>query len=510
MKSGDLFSQNSISSQLIRIVFGFYCLFAIVITAIQVFIEYQHTENIIKTELKINEDIFASSLSAGVWNLDIEQIQVTVNGMLSVPIISGVVIEQDNKILAARGLIETKEGAIYTYDNQGELQADNALKNNNLFSYSFPITYLYKGKGIPIGNASIYSNNTVVFDRIEMGITLIIVNAFIKSFILWLLFIWISRSILITPLNQLITAIKNVNLENIGNFQLNLKNKRKNELTIIEQSFMSMVKQLKEARESVLNSQRVLVEKVKQRTAELELSTQKAEVANIAKSNFMSRVSHELNTPLNAIIGCSHLLTTNIASAKLENNSQNEELIKNIRISGEHLNMLVQDIFELTQNNREKLNIAEERVDLNDVVLSAINMLSTLAAERNVTLIYQPSPLTVFANTLRLRQVLLNLLDNAIKYNQVNGSVEIKLQENDMGQIKLSIDDTGVGIPNEDLDTIFEPLSRLAYAEEQCIDGMGLGLSIVKMLVDRMDIMIQVKSTVNNGSSFILYFSKLP
>jgi len=510
MKSGDLFSQNSISSQLIRIVFGFYCLFAIVITAIQVFIEYQHTENIIKTELKINEDIFASSLSAGVWNLDIEQIQVTVNGMLSVPIISGVVIEQDNKILAARGLIETKEGAIYTYDNQGELQADNALKNNNLFSYSFPITYLYKGKGIPIGNASIYSNNTVVFDRIEMGITLIIVNAFIKSFILWLLFIWISRSILITPLNQLITAIKNVNLENIGNFQLNLKNKRKNELTIIEQSFMSMVKQLKEARESVLNSQRVLVEKVKQRTVDLELSTQKAEVANIAKSNFMSRVSHELNTPLNAIIGCSHLLTTNIASAKLENNSQNEELIKNIRISGEHLNMLVQDIFELTQNNREKLNIAEERVDLNDVVLSAINMLSTLAAERNVTLIYQPSPLTVFANTLRLRQVLLNLLDNAIKYNQVNGSVEIKLQENDMGQIKLSIDDTGVGIPNEDLDTIFEPLSRLAYAEEQCIDGMGLGLSIVKMLVDRMDIMIQVKSTVNNGSSFILYFSKLP
>jgi len=509
MKSS-FFSQNSVSSQLISIVFGFYCLFAIVITTIQVFIEYQHTENIIKDEIKINEDIFAPSISAGVWNLDIEQLQTTINGMLSVPVISGVKIEQDEKILAASGLIETKEHLIFSYGKRGVLQPEVTINGKQLFSYNFPIIYTFKGKGIPIGNASIYSNNSVVFDRIEMGITLIIINAFIKSFILWLLFIWISRSVLITPLNQLIAAIKNVNLENIDNFQLNLKNKRKNELTIIEQSFISMVKQLKEAKESVLNSQRILVQKVKQRTAELELSTKKAEVANIAKSNFMSRVSHELNTPLNAIIGCSHLLTTNLANASLEQNSQNEELIKNIRVSGEHLLMLVQDIFELIQNENEKLNIVEERVDLNEVIFSTITMLNPLAAERNISLIYVPTKIYAFANTLRIRQVLLSLLDNAIKYNKVNGNVEIRLSKQDTGAVELNIEDSGVGINSKDLELIFEPLTRLAYADEQCIDGMGLGLSIAQILSEKMSISIKVKSIEGKGSTFCLVFPSQP
>ena len=204
----------------------------------------------------------------------------------------------------------------------------------------------------------------------------------------------------------------------------------------------------------------MLVDKVKQRTSDLELATKKAEIANIAKTNFMSRISHELNTPLNAILGSNYLLYVNLAHT----NEENTQLLNNIKLGAEHLDMLVKDIMDLVQGGKENLSIALEECSLDEILASCIGLLTPLAQEHGVTLNYQRVSANIFANRGRVRQVILNILDNAIKFNRLNGSVELKIAYTAPGRVDVEIFNTGVGIEERNFEAIFEPFYRLPYA----------------------------------------------
>jgi signal transduction histidine kinase len=494
--------QNSIATQLINFVFSIYCVIAVVITIGQVAIEYNHTQQTIQDELKINQQIFEPVLSAGLWNLDKEQVTNTLNGMLAIPIVMGVKIEQNDEVFTGIGIIKSDIGEVQKFNENSELVAVSDAEFTNVFSYQFPINYVFRGKSRQVGTATLYSNSSVIIQRVQFGVLLIMINAIIKTVALWYLFIWVGNKLLIKPLLKLVHAIETVDFDELDEFKINLDNKRENELTIIENAFSDMLKNLADARIEIIKSHLLLEDKVKARTKDLLAAKNEAEQANKAKSDFLSRISHELNTPLNAIVGGSQVLQCNMT----QDDSDNSILLKHINTAGMHLSMLVKDIMDFVYSNKDEFEVNWQQCNLNDIIISSIVMVQPFTQAQNITIDYEQKEHFVYADPGRIRQILVNLLNNAVKYNKINGFIEVYTSVNTEGEVEMHIKDSGIGIDSSDQELIFEPFLRLDYAKDNCIDGIGIGLSLVKSLADRMQATVHVNSKLNIGSTFTIAF----
>ncbi len=247
-----------------------------------------------------------------------------------------------------------------------------------------------------------------------------------------------------------------------------------------------------------------LEELVDQRTLELEATKREAEEANKAKSNFLSSMSHELRTPLNAIIGFGQVLMSDPSSPL---SGDQEEGLSHILKSGEHLLELINEILDLSQIEAGKISLNIEPINLRVVVDEAVELVQTLAEKHGVRVVNnlssQPSPdLCVIADHLRLKQVLLNLLSNGIKYNKPGGTVSIQVVS-DRSQHRIVVEDSGRGIEKKDIATLFEPFNRLG-AEATSIEGTGIGLTITRRLVEVMEGSLSLESTPGKGSTFMV------
>lgn len=228
----------------------------------------------------------------------------------------------------------------------------------------------------------------------------------------------------------------------------------------------------------------------------LVLSLKKERRANDAKSNFLSSMSHELRTPLNAIMGFSQLL-------ELDDNlsSSQKGHIQKIHKSGNHLLHLINDVLDLSAIDSGQLRISLETVDLESLTQSSIDMLKGLATKREIQLEYgNLEGYKVKADHIRLKQVLINLITNAIKYNHTGGSVSV-IAEVNASKVRISVVDTGYGIEPGQIPHLFEDFNRLGR-ENGDIEGTGIGLSLTKRLVELMGGIIGVESTPGKGSCF--------
>ena len=230
----------------------------------------------------------------------------------------------------------------------------------------------------------------------------------------------------------------------------------------------------------------------------LKIAREHAEAANEAKSVFLSRMSHELRTPLHAIIGFSQIQKTMYPDAPDHIKQCSEEIFN----SGHHLLNLVNDILDIVRIEQKRMVIKLEHCELNSIMEQCINLVKQLADEHQVALYTEASSLSVKADNTRLKQVLINLLANAIKYNRHGGSVTLSTRTLESNKVEISVIDTGIGISAKDQQAIFEPLTRLKYAEEHQIDGSGIGLSLSKLLVEEMDGNILLESVVDRGTIF--------
>jgi signal transduction histidine kinase/CheY-like chemotaxis protein len=229
---------------------------------------------------------------------------------------------------------------------------------------------------------------------------------------------------------------------------------------------------------------------------ELAQAIEAADLANRAKSIFLTTMSHELRTPLNGILGYSQVLL-----ADLSLNKRQRDGLSTIQHSGEHLLGLINDVLDLAKVEAGKLDLAQDEFALLPMLNSVVELMKVRAKQKGLSLEYLCAlpPQTVVGDPRRLRQVLLNLLGNAVKFTET-GSVKLEVSRRDSA-IAFVVEDSGVGISPSDLATLFQPFSQLGSTQKKS-EGTGLGLAITQRIVEMMGGQMSIESVPGQGSRF--------
>lgn len=264
--------------------------------------------------------------------------------------------------------------------------------------------------------------------------------------------------------------------------------------------------QIYEREQSELSQQ--YAKELAKKNEQLKEAIRREEKANAAKSDFLSRMTHDIRTPLNGIIGLLKIDEKHMGDISLVNANR-----KKMEVAANHLLSLINDVLQMSKLEDGNIELAYEVVDLKQIIKDVITIVEQRAAEAGVTLEYDMSSHKleypyVYGSPLHLRQIFLNIYGNCIKYNKVGGYVKTKFSciynTDDMVTYEWSISDNGVGMNDEFLEHIFDPFAQEKSDARSVYQGTGLGMAIVKRLIDKMDGTVKATSKKDAGSTFVI------
>jgi signal transduction histidine kinase len=271
---------------------------------------------------------------------------------------------------------------------------------------------------------------------------------------------------------------------------------------------------LRESQKIIENQNLELDSKVRERTLELEKNQIRLQESNLLlenanrhKSEFLANMSHELRTPLNSIIGFSELLKEKIFG---DINPKQTEYVKNIYNSGKHLLDLINDILDLSKIESGEVNVFREIFSLNKAIQSCVAIVSERVKKNKLKLhVYiSEGENLIYADERKMKQILLNLLTNAVKFTPEDGEIVVQAESTEAG-IQVMVKDSGIGIDPKDQEKIFEEFKQVENNYTRKLEGTGLGLAIVKRLIDLQHGWLKLDSALGEGSSFTFFIPKV-
>lgn len=462
-----------LAARLLLYVLLFSLVLALVVTGFQLVGEFQSRKaELVDTQKKAAE-LISGSISSNIWQMNFSAVSSSLDDILAFPVIQ-------------YAELSTVGGRVFSSGQK---------PTGRVITQTFPLVFKRADQTDqqPVGTLTLTSSVEKAYDALlsRALLTLLIQSLVVMLGTLGLLII--VRLTLSRHLEAIADYATRLNLDALIE-PLRLKRKeprRGDELSEIEQALNTMRLQLLEEARSL-----------RQNSIESRDERDQAIRANNAKNLFLANVSHELRTPLQAVLGYASLL----ADTKLDQEQQ--EYVQTLSHSAENLSAIINDLLDISSMEAGKLVLEDAPFDLRETLNDLVVMLGTRAREKGLALelrVDENLPPAVRGDPVRLRQILINLTSNAIKFTDsghVMVSIEVLGRDHDNVRLRLSVEDSGVGISPEDLPLVYEPYVQLGQRFQRQLPGAGLGLTICRQLVNRMNGQLDVESRPGEGSTF--------
>jgi len=498
-----------IARKLIRNVFMWYFLLAISITTTQLLMEYSNAKEQTLSMVQELVKTVHGSLSTAIWEVDDQLLNKVVDSMNNKPFVSGIKIFEGDILKQQTGITNVSKPIS---------EQDSLFQQYYL--YEFPINYFDDGITHHLGQGKLFYSSVFIYEQVKFTLVITIINAFIKAFFLYVIAYFVITRLISKRLDKITQALKNLDLYGTSEqpvvFDENELNEN-DELSLLTHSFLSMQTTIKNQAVELKNQNELLEEKVTKKTQglkesiiQLELEKQRVIDANKAKSTFLANMSHEIRTPMNGVLGMMELLSDS------QLNKEQQQHVGLAQNSASSLLMLINDILDFSKIEADKLTLEILDFDLNNLLSDFVEAMALQIHDKNIELILDFSNKNnsmVKGDSGRIRQILTNLVSNAIKFTKQGHIVifvellpDSAAQEKDSSsnnlQFHCKVTDTGIGIPEDKQQQLFDSFTQMDDSTTREYGGTGLGLAIAKKLTELMGGEIHLTSKEGQGSCF--------